>query len=62
MNTNTPRLASISVAADEANVCPRTVRRWISTGRLKAYQVGPKLIKVDLNDLDAMLQPIGGGA
>jgi excisionase family DNA binding protein len=62
MKANTRRLASISVAADEADVCTRTVRRWIATGRLKAYQVGPKLIKVDLNDLDAMLQPIGGGA
>jgi excisionase family DNA binding protein len=63
LKTKTPqrRLASVSVAADEADVCTRTVRRWIASGRLKAYQVGPRLIKVDLNDLDAMLQPIGGG-
>jgi excisionase family DNA binding protein len=64
MKLTTPqrRLASISVAADEADVCTRTVRRWIASGRLRAYQVGPRLIKVDLNDLDAMLQPIGGDA
>ncbi|MBO0880342.1 MAG: hypothetical protein J2P17_08305 [Mycobacterium sp.] len=34
---------------------------YIASGRLKAYRVGPRLIKVDLNDVEALKQPVGGG-
>jgi excisionase family DNA binding protein len=51
---------SIAVAADEFDVHTCTIRRWIAAGRITAYRVGPRLIKVDLNELDAILQPIGG--
>jgi len=53
------RLESLSSAADYADVCPRTVRRWIATGLLTGYRAGPKLLRVDLNELDAMLTPVG---
>lgn len=58
------RLASIATAADYADVCTRTVRRWISAGTLPGYRVGPRLVKVDLNDLDTVVRsiPTGGGA
>lgn len=57
------RLASLTVAAQYADVDPRTIRRWIASGRLNAYRVGPRLIKVDLNELEAScFQPVGGGA
>lgn len=59
---NSRRLESLSVAAEYADVSVRTVRRYIAAGQLTAYRVGPRLIKVDLNDLDAMLRPVGGGA
>ncbi|MCH5644364.1 helix-turn-helix domain-containing protein [Gordonia sp. ABSL49_1] len=56
------RLESITVAAEYADVSTRTLRRYIASGRLTAYRVGPRLIKVDLNDLDAMMRLVGGGA
>lgn len=56
------RLESLSVAAEYANVHPRTIRRYIAGGRLNAYRVGPRLIKVDLNELEAIFEPVGGGA
>ncbi|WP_267616907.1 helix-turn-helix domain-containing protein [Gordonia bronchialis] len=56
------RLESLTAAAEYADVSTRTLRRYIAAGRLTAYRVGPRLIKVDLNDLDEMLQPVGGGA
>ncbi|WP_407689363.1 DNA-binding protein [Mycobacterium sp. HUMS_1102779] len=57
------RLASIPVAAATADVCTRTIRRYIAQGRIQGYRVGPRLIKVDLNELEnALLQPVGGGA
>ena len=51
-------LVSISHAAEHASVCTRTVRRWISQGDLVGYRLGKRIIRVDLNELDAMLRPI----
>ncbi|MBE7195957.1 MAG: helix-turn-helix domain-containing protein [Gordonia polyisoprenivorans] len=56
------RLESLPSAAEYAGVSVRTLRRYIADGRVRAYRVGPRLIKVDLADLDAMLRPIGGAA
>ncbi len=56
------RLESLAVAAQIANVHPRTIRRYIAAGRLNAVRVGPRLIKVDLNELEAIFQPVGGSA
>lgn len=60
-NKSVRRLASIAGAAEYAGVCPKTIRRWIASGRLDAYRVGPRLIKVDLDSVDALFRPVGGG-
>ncbi|GAB93724.1 helix-turn-helix domain-containing protein [Gordonia rhizosphera] len=60
--TGTRRLESISDAAAYADILVRTIRRFIADGRLNAYRIGLRLVKVDLNDLDAMMRPVGGGA
>jgi excisionase family DNA binding protein len=53
------RLASISEAADYCGIHPRTIRRRISDGTITGYTVGKKLVRVDLNEIDArLLQPI----
>ena len=52
------RLATIGLAAEYVDVHPRTVRRWIAAGRLPAYRVGPRLLKIDLNELEDMLRRI----
>jgi excisionase family DNA binding protein len=52
------QLITIAAAAELRQVHPRTIRRWIADGRLTAYRVGPHLIRVDVDDLDAMLRPI----
>lgn len=52
------RLAALAVAAEYANVSPRTLRRYIASGRLAGYRVGPRLVRVDLNEIDALLRPI----
>lgn len=52
------RLVSIAVAAEQADVHPRTIRRWIAAGRLPAFRVGPHLVKIDLNDLDVFIRPV----
>jgi excisionase family DNA binding protein len=52
------RLANIAEAADYIGANPRTIRRYIASGRLTGYRVGPRLIRVDLNEVDALLRPI----
>ncbi|WP_100522674.1 helix-turn-helix domain-containing protein [Mycobacteroides abscessus] len=56
------KLHSLQDAATSLGVCTKTIRRWIADGRLPAYRVGPRLIKVDLSDVNALQRPIGGGA
>lgn len=52
------RLISLAAAAAYANVSTRTLRRYISQGRLTGYRVGPRLLKVDLRELDRLARPI----
>ena len=60
VSTNRPvrRFASIAAAAEYAAVGTKTVRRWIATGELTGYRAGTRIIRIDLNELDAMLRPM----
>ncbi|MBN7435739.1 helix-turn-helix domain-containing protein [Mycobacteroides abscessus subsp. abscessus] len=48
------RLISLAAAAEQLDVCPRTIRRYISAGRLTAYRIGPRLIKIDAHEIDLL--------
>ena len=52
------RLVPTSTAAKYVSCNERTIRRYITAGRLTGYRVGPRLIRVDLDELEAMLRPI----
>ena len=41
-------------------VDPKTVRRYISQGRLKAVRVGPRLIRTERESLESLGKPVGG--
>jgi excisionase family DNA binding protein len=58
------RWVSLSVAADHLAVSQKTLRRMIAAGHVRGYRVGSRLVRVDLNELDAMASPIptGGAA
>jgi len=51
------RLVALTTAAEYADVSTKTMRRWIAEGKVPGYRAG-RLIKVDLNELDAALRPI----
>ena len=53
-----PRLISLSEFADRADVHPRSVRRWIASGLITGYRVGPRLVKCDPADLDRVVGTI----
>ncbi|EHK84255.1 DNA binding domain-containing protein [Rhodococcus pyridinivorans AK37] len=52
------RLVSIPESAKYAGVCTKTIRRRISDGSITGYRFGPRLIRVDLNEIDDMLRPM----
>ena len=56
--TTPGQLAGIGKAANLVDVCERTVRRWIADGLITGYRVGPKLLKVDLAEIDALVRPV----
>lgn len=54
------RYASLKEAAEYLGVTPRTCRAWIAEGRITGYRINARLVRVDLNELDAAMQPFGG--
>lgn len=52
------RLTTLAEAGDYAGCNPKTIRRRIADGTLTGYRMGPRSIRVDLDELDAMLRPI----
>jgi len=55
-----PRWATKSQAAEHVHVHPDTIDQWVKLGLITAYRCGPKLIRYDLNQIDAMLTPASG--
>jgi excisionase family DNA binding protein len=60
-NISTCRV-SLSEASIQTNIPTRTLRRHIKEGRLPAVRVGPKVMKVDIEDVKALIQPVGAEA
>ena len=54
----TRRWASLIEAAAHIGVSEKTIRRMISDGEITGYRMGPRLIRVDLHELDALMRPI----
>lgn len=58
--TASPPNLSIADVADYLGVTTRTVQSMIADGRLTAYRLGPRVVRLRLADVDAALQPYGG--
>lgn len=54
------RWASMIQAAEYSGVSLRTIREWISQGKITGYRINSRVIRVDLNELDAAFQPFAG--
>jgi hypothetical protein len=52
------RYAPIAAAAGHAAVSAKTIRRRIADGSLTGFRMGPRLLRVGLNELDTLLSPI----
>jgi len=57
-NQQPRRLGGLNIAADFLGVSTKTVRRMIASGELTGYRVGKRLIRVDLDEVDALARQI----
>lgn len=60
--TGLPPNPTISQTAEFFAVDEKTIRRWIAQGRLTAYRVGPRLIRINRESITKLCKPIGGAA
>lgn len=55
---NAPRYAPIGEAASYLGVHPKTLRRRIAAGELTGYRMGSRILRVNLDEVDALLRPM----
>jgi excisionase family DNA binding protein len=60
--TGLPPQPTIKQTAEFFGVDDKTIRRWIAQGRLTAYRIGPRLIRIDRESILKLASPIGGAA
>lgn len=53
--TSRRQYESLAEAAERTGVSTRTLRRRISCGELTAYRAGPRIIRLDPDDVDRLL-------
>lgn len=51
-------LLTLEDASARVHVSVKTLRRYIASGRLTGYRVGPSLIRLDPLEVDKLLRPI----
>lgn len=65
VKTQTRRYASINEAAEYIGSSSKTISRLVGAGKLTRYALPGKqrarIVRVDLNELDALLNPAFGG-
>ena len=62
-NTSRRRYATLEQAGEYLGLTPRTIRKLIADGRLTGYRNGPRIVRVDLNEIDdKLMKPFGGAA
>lgn len=63
--TVAPTWGTLQDAAEAFQISEKTLRRWISEGRVDARRFGPRLIRVNMTSIESMgtpLQYIAGAA
>lgn len=57
VNGNGRRWATVKETATYLRINERTVRLMVDDGRLTQYYLGPRVVRVDLNEVDAAMRP-----
>lgn len=51
-------LITLDDASDRLALDPKTLRRYVAQGRLTGYRIGPRALRVDAEEVEALAQPI----
>lgn len=57
-DTAAKKSLSIRETADELGVSPDTVSRMVRRGEIPAWRIGPKLIRIDADELHKLRRPV----
>jgi len=52
------RYAPIKAAEEIYSLNWYTLRRWIREGKITGYRIGDRVIRVDLDEIDALMKPL----
>jgi excisionase family DNA binding protein len=52
------RPVTVAHGAQKYGLSDRTVYRYIASGLLPAYRVGPRMLRIDLDDLERLARPV----
>ena len=55
---NLAEFLNIVEAADRLGCNERTIRRYVADGRLRAWRLGPRMVRIERAEVDALLTPI----
>jgi excisionase family DNA binding protein len=58
MSPRKKNFGTIATGASCYKVSEKTLRRWVAEGRITGYRFGPRMIRVDLNEIEQLLKPI----
>lgn len=61
MNDTIPRYITLDEASEILSLDDKTVRRYIRDGRLAGYRIGPRALRVTLDDVLGLIEPIEAG-
>lgn len=53
-----PEFITIRDAAALIAVCPATIRRYVAQGKLRGYAHGAQIVRVRLDEVRALLEPM----
>lgn len=56
--THAPQMISQKAAAERLGVTEQSIRRYIAAGDLNGYRLGRRAIRVNAQEVDALLIPI----
>lgn len=46
---------TLAQAAERTGITVKTLRRWVASGRLPAFRYGPRLIRVEPQEVDSLM-------
>ena len=49
---------TVKEAAERLNVQPHTLRAWINQGKVKAYRLTARMLRLDAEELDAFMAKV----